>query len=52
MEKKKSREKVLYVRVSEDIFKEVDAIAEEEGRSQVSVCRQAVMEFLKRRKEK
>jgi len=52
MKKKKPKEKVLFVRVSEDIFQEIEAIADEEERSQVSVCRQAIKEFLKRRKEK
>lgn len=43
------KEKVLFVRVTNDQFKKIADIASNEERTQVSVVRQAIKEFLKRR---
>jgi predicted transcriptional regulator len=49
MKKKVTKEKVLFVRVSEETLKRINALADKEERTQVSICRQAIKEFLKRK---
>ncbi len=49
MKKRPVKEKVLYVRVSEETLQRINALAEKEERTQVSICRQAIKEFLKRK---
>jgi len=45
----KEKTKVLFVRIPESWIKKVNEIAEAEARTQVSVARQAIKEFLERR---
>lgn len=47
---KKEKTKVLFVRIPESWFKRISKIAERETRTQVSVARQAVKEFLDKKK--
>ena len=47
----KEKTRVLFVRIPESWFKKINEIAEAEARSQVSVARQAVKEFLEKRKK-
>ena len=46
---KKEKTKALFVRVPESWIKKINAIAEAEARTQVSVARQAIKEFLEKR---
>jgi len=44
---------ILYVRLETKLYKEINECAKEEGgRSAASIARQAIMEFLERRKSK
>lgn len=46
---KKEKTKVLFVRIPESWLKKINKIAENEVRTQVSVARQAIKEFLAKR---
>ena len=48
---KKEKTRVQLVRIPESWFKKINGIAEAEARSQVSVARQAVKEFLEKREK-
>ncbi|MBA7652915.1 hypothetical protein ES703_60754 [subsurface metagenome] len=48
---KKEKTKILFVRIPEDWFARINKIAKKECRTQVSVARQAIMEFLNKKKE-
>ena len=47
----KEKTKVLFVRIPESWFEKINKIAEAEVRTQVSVARQAIKEFLERREK-
>lgn len=49
--KKKEKTKVLFVRIPESWFEKINEIGEAEARTQVSVARQAIKEFLERREK-
>ena len=49
---KKEKTKVLFVRIPESWMKKINKIAEDETRTQVSVARQAIKEFLERKGSK
>jgi len=49
--KKKEKTKVLFVRIPESWIEKINEIAETEARTQVSVARQAIKEFLERREK-
>jgi len=48
----KEKTKVLFVRIPEDWLKKISEIAGAEARTQVSVARQAIKEFLERKMKK
>ena len=47
----KEQTKVLFVRIPQEWFEKISEIAKEECRTQVSIARQAIKEYLERRKE-
>jgi len=47
----KEQTKVLFVRIPQSWFEKLNKIAKEECRTQVSIARQAIKEYLERRKE-
>lgn len=47
---KKEKMKTLFVRIPESLFNKINRIAEKECRTQVSVARQAIQEFLNNKK--
>jgi len=47
----KEKTKVLFVRIPETWLDKINGIAKEECRTQVSVARQAIKEFLSKKKE-
>jgi len=50
--KMKEKTKVLFVRIPESWLKKINETAETEARTQVSVARQAIKEFLERKMKK
>ena len=48
---KKQQTKILFIRIPQDWLGKINRIAKEECRTQVSVARQAIKEFLDRREK-
>jgi len=47
----KQETKVLFVRIPQEWFEKISEIAKKECRTQVSIVRQTIKEYLERRKE-